>query len=287
MALLRLGCLLCVALIATPVAASGYDDFSRGLAAISRGDNDSAIMFFSSALQAGDLGSGVEPLVYFNRARARLNKEECASAVADLNAALQLRPNYIEAYMQRGRANRCAGNYGEAIADYSEVIERKPTGDAYWQRALARWNEGDFDGSAADSWATALYAPKWPYPVLWFGLAKLRAGKLDDRDLEQKAIFFDLSVWPGTIFALFEGNATPDEIMRLAHNGDPRTSRDRKCEADFYIGEWWLAKNDTGEARPLLEDASSQCRHDFVEYSAANAELKRLGGSISVGARAP
>lgn len=278
MALLRLGCLMWFALIATCVEAAGYDDFTRGLAAINRGDSDSAIMLFSSALQSGDLSQGIEPLVYYNRARAYLNKEECTQAVADLNAALQLRPSYTEAYMQRGRAHRCAGNYGEAIADYTQVIELKPIGDAYWQRALARWNEGDFDGTAADSWSTALFAPKWPYPILWFGLAKLRAGKLDERDLEQKAIFFDLSAWPGTIFALYEGNATPDEILRLAHNGDPRGSRDRVCEADFYVGEWWLAKKNTEAARPLLEDASSGCRHDFIEYSAANAELRRLRG---------
>ena len=287
MALLRLGCLLCLALIATPAAASGYDEFSRGLAAINRGDNDSAIMFFSSALQAGDLSSGVEPIVYFNRARAHLNKEECALAVADLNVALQLRPGYFEALMQRGRANRCMGNYGDAIADYTEVIEQKPIGDAYWQRALARWNQGDFDGSASDSWSTALFAPKWPYPILWFGLARLRAGKLDERDLQQKAIFFDLSVWPGTVFALYEGNATPDEILRLARNGDPRTSRDRICEADFYVGEWWLAKKDKEAARPLIESASNLCRHDFIEYSAANAELKRMRENISIGARTP
>jgi lipoprotein NlpI len=285
-ALLRLGWLLGLALIATPAAASGYDEFSRGLAAINRGDNDSAIMFFSSALQEDNLPAGVQPLVYYNRARAYLNKEECAQAVADLNAALQLQPGYYEAYLQRGRANRCAGNYGEAIADYSEIIEHKPTGDAYWQRALARWNEGDFDGSAQDSWSTALFAPNWPYPILWYGLAKLRAGKLDERDLQQKAVFFDLSVWPGTVFALYEGNATPDEIMRLARYGDPRTSRDRMCEADFYVGEWWLAKKNTEAARPLIESASSLCRHDFIEYSAANVELKRLG-TVSVGARMP
>jgi lipoprotein NlpI len=48
------------------------------------------------------------------------------------------------------------------------------------------------------------------------------------------------------------------------------------CEANFYLAEWWLAKKGEETARPLLEDVRDNCRHDFIEYSAARAELTRL-----------
>jgi lipoprotein NlpI len=273
----RLGWLLGVCLGATgAAAANGNDDIARGLSAVNRGDNDRAIYYFSSALSAGDLDVGLARIAHFDRARAYMNEEDCGPAVSDLTAAINLKSDDADDYMLRGRANRCAGRNADAIADYTEVIRTKPSGNAYWQRALARWNDGDFDGAATDCSAAMLFAPKWPYPVLWYAMAKLRTGKFDTSDLSARTQLLDLGPWPGSVFALYQGNARPEDVLEAADHSDAKSLSDNRCEAHFYVAEWWLSRKNAAAARSLLEDVSNNCRHDFIEYSAANAELKRF-----------
>lgn len=273
---IRLGCLLTLLAGATSASAAGNDDIVRGLSAVNRGDNGQAIVFFSSALASGNLEPSLAQIAYFDRARAYMNEEECGPAVADLTQAISLKPGNVDDYMMRGRANRCAGRYADAITDYTEVIRLKPSGNAYWQRALARYNEGDFEGAATDSSAAMLFAPKWPYPVLWFAIARMREGKFEPGDLNGKMDLIDTNTWPGQVFLLYKGEATPDEILRAARAGDAKTVRDNMCEANFYLAEWWLSKRGVEAALPLFEDVRDNCRHDFIEYSAAGAELARL-----------
>jgi lipoprotein NlpI len=273
---MRLGCLLGFCLATTGAAAAGNDDIARGLSAVNRGDNGQAINYFSAALASGRLDAGLQRIAYFDRARAYMNEEECGSAVSDLTAAINLKPDNTDDYMLRGRANRCAGHNAEAIADYTEVIRTNPSGNAYWQRALARWNDGDFDGAATDCSAAMLFAPKWPYPVLWYAMAKLRTGHFDAGDLNARAQMLDLGQWPGSVFALYAGNAKPEDVLDAAAHSDAKALNDNRCEADFYVAEWWLSRKKTDTARSLLEDVRGNCRHDFIEYSAANAELNRI-----------
>ena len=54
------------------------------------------------------------------------------------------------------------------------------------------------------------------------------------------------------------------------------TERGQRCEADFYIAEWRLLRDDKETARELFERAVSECPHSFIEYEMAPVELKRL-----------
>ena len=276
MARLRLSCLLALVLGATGASAGSYDDFASGLSAVNRGDSDQAIGFFTSALAAGDLNAGLVPVAYLERARAHLEKGECPAAIADAGAAIKLKPDYFEAVLLRANANRCVGNDADAIADFTQVIAIRPIDSAYWERALARWNVGDFQDAADDFSTAASKAPKWPYPVIWFGLSRLRAGTFDGVDFAKRYRDFD-SDWPGPVFGLFESHVKPDDVVVAAGKSDDKAAgKDNLCEAHFYVAEWWLVQNNTAAAKPLLEDVRDTCRHDFVEYREALAELRRL-----------
>ena len=48
-----------------------------------------------------------------------------------------------------------------------------------------------------------------------------------------------------------------------------------RCEADFYIGQWYAARGEHAEARGLFERAAAQCPHDFIAFDAARRELAR------------
>lgn len=47
-------------------------------------------------------------------------------AIVDYDEAIRLKPEFPEAYNNRGVAKRDLGQYQEAIADYDKAIELKP-----------------------------------------------------------------------------------------------------------------------------------------------------------------
>jgi tetratricopeptide (TPR) repeat protein len=77
-------------------------------------------------------------------------------AIAEYNKAIQLKPDYAEAYLCRGDAYFTKGYsdrvyYDKAIADYDRVIQLKPdTAEAYQNRGYAYFEKGDYERGLAD-----------------------------------------------------------------------------------------------------------------------------------------
>ena len=94
-----------------------------------------------------------EAEVYYNRGVAKLALGEFTEALADYNAAIQLRPDYADAYHNRGVVKIQLNQLNDALADFDEAIRIKPNyAEAYNSRGgtkllLSKINEAiaDFD----------------------------------------------------------------------------------------------------------------------------------------------
>lgn len=270
--------ILALVMTARMATAAAYDDFSRGISANEIGDSDAAILSFTNALTAGDLPQAYIPQAYIGRATAYLREKKCAMAIADLDQAIKLKPDDLYAYRMRAASNACADRPAAAVADLSAAAHMRPSGENFEELARMQWDYGFFQ-EAAESYAQAetLSANdknKLPYLILWKAMSADRAGLLDQIDLAT-AISQLSSDWPVPLLSLFAGKMTVEEVYRAAANRDAKLAGNQKCEADFYIGEWRLARKDPAAAKALLQQALSECPHDFVEYSYAQTELKR------------
>ncbi|TPN28365.1 rhomboid family intramembrane serine protease [Mesorhizobium sp. B2-3-3] len=78
------------------------------------------------------------------------------------------------------------------------------------------------------------------------------------------------ATWPYPIFDLFMGRLPPEVMQKKA------IGNDQLCEAVFYGAEEDLIGGHTEDARPLLKNALSICPKTFIEFGAAELELKRL-----------
>jgi lipoprotein NlpI len=111
--------------------------------------------------------------------------------------------------------------------------------------------------------------PRLVYYALWLDIIEQRNG-LPSR-LPEIAAAIDATVWPAPVLRFFRGE------VDAAADPDPARNRGQLCEANFYSGERALLQGRKVDATPLLKAAASSCRHSFIEWDPANAELKALG----------
>ena len=88
---------------------------------------------------------------YNNRGIAKKAKGDLDGAIADYTKAIELKPDDADAYINRGDAKKAKGDLDGAIADYTKAIELKPDdAEAYVNRGDAKKAKGDLDGAIAD-----------------------------------------------------------------------------------------------------------------------------------------
>jgi tetratricopeptide (TPR) repeat protein len=88
---------------------------------------------------------------YFDSAEAAYDAGDYGRAIADYSEAMRLKPDYADAYYFRGIAYYGKRDNDRAIADYDQAIRLKPDhAGAYYGRGRAYGRKGDNDRAIAD-----------------------------------------------------------------------------------------------------------------------------------------
>jgi tetratricopeptide (TPR) repeat protein len=101
----------------------------------------------------------------FNRATAKQSQGDLRGALEELDRAIGLKPDFVEAYYNRAMIHANLGDHDGAIADYGRFIERRSDyPEAYANRGTAYYALGRFAEAAEDFGAALKVAPPdWPY----------------------------------------------------------------------------------------------------------------------------
>lgn len=267
--------------LAAPVLAAGYDDFTRGMTANLRGDSATAVVSFSAALAASDLVPVYKPAAFRGRASAYLAQDKCSEALADLKAYEGLKKPDNTVIALRVWAELCLKDAVAARKDLDTVAQGKLDVADLWDFSRLEWRYGLFDDATATAREAFKIADKKQYGtayiLLWQALSAVRAGKLDAGAIAVSLAELKLDDWPGPILDLYLGKQTPAGVQKEASSWRESKETAQRCEANFYTAEWYLGRNDTAAATPLLLAVNEKCPIDFIELTAARAELKRLG----------
>ncbi|MHB8069932.1 MAG: tetratricopeptide repeat protein [Desulfobaccales bacterium] len=103
-------------------AKSAMDLFISGGAQLDKGNLDQAIADYTGAIeQKPDFFAA-----YLNRGTAERKKGKIDLAIADYNKAIELKADFYEAYTLRGICYGKKGKYEEAVADLTKALEKKP-----------------------------------------------------------------------------------------------------------------------------------------------------------------
>ncbi|MGB3758371.1 MAG: tetratricopeptide repeat protein [Rivularia sp. (in: cyanobacteria)] len=87
----------------------------------------------------------------FDKGLEKAKQKDYAGAVEEFTKALQVNPEFVEAYYQRGLAYYDLGHIPQAVFDYDEVLKRDSYNiDVYYCRALARLALKNLPGALKD-----------------------------------------------------------------------------------------------------------------------------------------
>lgn len=116
-------------LIPPATTESAKDYLAQGDYDYEQGDCDKAIGDYTRAIEINPNFAEA----YNNRAYVYMVKKDYAAALPDLDRALQLRPNYVNALMNRGDIYNYyyAVDYERAVSDYDQVLRIDPKAIEY------------------------------------------------------------------------------------------------------------------------------------------------------------
>jgi tetratricopeptide (TPR) repeat protein len=103
---------------------------------------------------------------YINRSAVRLAAGQYAGALADSKAAIQVKAIMPQAHINLGIALSAENRNGEAVHAFTDALALNPSHPeiVYFDRALAREDDGDMKGAYLDYRNASQLAPTWDLP---------------------------------------------------------------------------------------------------------------------------
>jgi tetratricopeptide (TPR) repeat protein len=110
-----------------------------------------AIIFLVTMLTSADARDKVQAKQLLSQGDQKLHNRLYTEAIGDYNRAIELDPEFKEAYNHRGLAKFYLNDFMGAIADYDQAVELDPKFiEAYYNRGLAGYGARNYIGCIPD-----------------------------------------------------------------------------------------------------------------------------------------
>ena len=162
------------------------DHFYLGLRFQQQGELEKVIDHYDKAIELNPQFAEA----YYNRGNAKRVSDDHQGAITNYNKAIELNPQDAEAYNNRGNAKADSGNHQQAIADYDKAIELNPQdAKAYHNRGKAKRVSGHYQEAITDYNKAIELNPQFAGAYSNRGVAKW-----DSRDYQGAVADFDKAI---------------------------------------------------------------------------------------------
>lgn len=188
-----------VALLSVATTANAGTDADRKLCATAKG-GEKTISACTRLIANPRISDRGKAAAYFNRAVEHGFDRKFDLAISDLNQAIDLRPDYVDAINARGAAHAQNKNYDRSISDFSAAIRIDPSyQEAYYNRGYTYTKLGQYDRAISDLSNAIAIKSDYSDAIYWRGIAHA-----DKRDYDRAIIDFSrlLELKPNDVAAL-------------------------------------------------------------------------------------
>jgi tetratricopeptide (TPR) repeat protein len=139
-------------------------------------DLDEKLRFYSHAIRLKPDYADA----FYNRGRAYHDKNDLKAAIRDYGKAIRLQPDFANAFNNRGCARYYLGDLEGALQDYNKTVRLEPNdGIALSNRAEARRDQGDLKGALQDCNRAIRFKPDHAEAFFIRGSIRRAKGNLD------------------------------------------------------------------------------------------------------------
>jgi lipoprotein NlpI len=194
-------------------------------------------------------------------------------AIERLNEVIQKQPTQVPlAWRQRGRANFCAGNIKESVADFDRYVELAPkTAAQQWERGIAYYYAGEFKKGAKQFEDYQTFHNQDVENSAWRYLCVAKDSGVEKAKANLLKIDSDGRVPMMEIYALYQGTKTPEDVLAAAGQDNLPL-----FYAHLYIGLWHEVGGRPAEAKThILEAEKHKIAHYMWDVAHIHAERLR------------
>ena len=200
-------------------------------------------------------------------------------AIATFTRGIDIAPGNAMLYRWRGHRYLSVRELGRARADLTRgfMLDSTNYGILY-HLGIVRFAEGDFTG-AADAFARAQRrapdAGELAGATDWRWMSLMRAGRAAEaRDmLDRRPDSLPVANAYSRRLQLYRGEIQPDAVFTPADTADVQVAT-----LSYGIGNWYLVRGDTANARQWFERALRSGGWPGFGFILSEVELRRLGG---------
>ena len=208
---------------------------------------------------------------------AQSGARQFREAIATYSRGLAIDPNNAMLLRWRGHRQLSVRAFDQAMADLTRGAAIDSTIYGIWYHlGVVKFVRGDFAG-AADAFARAL--PRAPDPGelagstdwLWMSLARAGRGAEARAHLDRRTDSLKTAVAYAQRLRLYRGEIGPEQVLTPADTADVQLAT-----LAFGIGNWYLVKGDTAQARRWFERSVQSGGWPGFGFIVSEAELRRL-----------
>lgn len=192
-----------------------------------------AFLTACSLLAADDLDALVA------QARAASARGNYQQAVELFDKAVALNENNANLLRARGQAHFKSGDVAASIDDFDRVARLAPNLEkTLWERGISHYYAGRFDEGAKQFELYQTYHDADVENAAWRYLCVARSDGLEKARASILPIEGDRRIPMMKIYAMYQGEATPDDVMAAARAGQPSKAElnQRLFYAHLYVG---------------------------------------------------
>ncbi len=281
-------------------------NISAGLLAQNLGEYDRALALYGRALTVQPANVQARS----NRAHIRIHLGQVRAAVGDAEELVRIAPERDRSYLIRLEAYLAAGRFAEATADATTLIDRTPDRpELYLRRSFLYQALGEGRNALADAEEAVRLRDSCPhayanrgacyqmlgeldkafeeyqraaglgghrtYYHIWMVLVRRMQGRRDEAaEIAGEALKDLEDEWPAPVLRYLAGALTEDDLLRQAEHDDPQRTRERHCEAHYYLGAAALADDEPSKAEALFNRCIDLEVHNFYEHAFALRDLR-------------